>query len=118
MDKEKQKQFFEVLQGKLPNEREMRNRLPEQFKELKRRLQAVEEINTQGINIVKKHFQYLESEFGRNIIDIYLADDMHLKEVYKILNFELISFIEQAEEIKRNKEHEQCDKNIEKELGE
>ena len=28
-------------------------------------------------------------------------DNLHLKELYKILNFELISFIEQAEKIKQ-----------------
>ena len=43
-------------------------------------------------------------------------DDIHLKQVYKILNLELITFIEQAESIKQ-KELEKAEDGKEKNSG-
>ena len=52
MNKEKKK-FFQTIQGKLPSERQMRNKLPGIFKNLKKRLEAVKDIDTQGIEVTR-----------------------------------------------------------------
>ena len=44
---EEKKKFFQTIQGKLPSERQMRNKLPGIFKNLKKRLEAVKDIDTQ-----------------------------------------------------------------------
>lgn len=114
---EERKKFLQIIQGELPSEKYMRNKLPGIFKNLKRRLNAVKDVNTQGIEFTKEIFQSIEKQLGTNLEGVYSMDDLHLKELYKILNFELISFIEQAEEISQ-KGLEGIEKNIGKEPGE
>ena len=56
---EEKKKFFQIIQGKLPSERQMRNKLPGIFKNLKKRLEAVKDIDTQGIEVTKEMFPKL-----------------------------------------------------------
>ena len=64
---EEKKKFFQTIQGKLPSERQMRNKLPGIFKNLKKRLEAVKDIDTQGIEVTKEMFRHIESQLGPNI---------------------------------------------------
>ena len=64
---EEKKKFFQIIQGKLPSERQMRNKLPGIFKNLKKRLEAVKDIDTQGIEVTKEMFRYIELQLGPNI---------------------------------------------------
>ena len=67
MNNEERKKFLKVIQGKLPTEKQMRNKLPGMFKKLKKRLEAVEDIDTQGIEVTKEMFNHLEIQFGPNL---------------------------------------------------
>ena len=64
---EEKKKFFQTIQGKLPSEKQMRNKLPKTFKSLKERLEAVKDVNTQGIEVTKQAFQCIEEQLGPDI---------------------------------------------------
>ena len=104
--KDDRKRFFQVIQGKLPSEREMRNKIPKQFSDLK-------------LTIVKQYFAELMDKFGSNLECIHSKSisDKHLKEIYNTLNNEMEGLIKQAEYVKYYKEHPE-EKHIGKEPGE
>lgn len=67
MKKEDRKKFFEVIQGKLPSEKEMRNKLPEQFKKLQVRMKKLEDLDNEDIRNTRKIFEVLISNYGENL---------------------------------------------------
>lgn len=117
--KDDRKRFFQVIQGKLPSEREMRNKIPKQFSDLKKRLEAVQDIDLYELTIVKQYFAELMDKFGSNLECIHSKSisDKHLKEIYNTLNNEMEGLIKQAEYVKYYKEHPE-EKHIGKEPGE
>ena len=67
MKEEKRKEFFQIIQGKLPSEKEMRNKLPGQFKNLKTRLEKLNELDNEDIQNTRRNFEVLMSKYGENL---------------------------------------------------
>ena len=67
MRKEKRKEFFQIIQGNLPSEKEMRNKLPGQFKNLKTRLENLNELDNEDIQNTRRNFRVLMSKYGENL---------------------------------------------------
>ena len=130
--KDDRKRFFQVIQGKLPSEREMRNKIPKQFSDLKKRLEAVQDIDLYELTIVKQYFAdfYADGNHEHMVFPgmvyishpteygtLYSKKELEELEIYNILNNEMEGLIKQAEYVKYYKEHPE-EKHIGKEPGE
>ncbi len=126
-NKEERKKFLKVLQGGLPNIKEIRKALPYQLNKIKQRMLNVKDVELQGLEETEEQIKQIEREYGENLEYLYEFQDYKIKELYRKINDKkFIFYIEQAEQIKQNKKtkkkntliKEYKEKNIGKEPGE
>lgn len=116
METNKRNEFLKVIQGGLPSEKDMKNKLPSRIKDLKRRFESVKHIQIQVVEVAQDMLKYFESYLGEDYLKVHFMPDMNLKELYKSVN-DLEEFIKHAEKILEN-ERQEGTENSGKEPGE